>query len=796
MPYAHELYIHEMDRRAFDALNTFPKFVKLKEAYIANFDEKAAKIDFLSSAIRLNENQMPEIYNLLLPVCEKLGIEVPELYYIRSQEMNAATGGSTKPYIFVTSELVEKLPLDLISSVLAHECGHIACKHYLYHSLAMQLINGIDKSPLSVIPAIRRYLTPTLVRALLFWDRCSELSADRAAVLCDGNADKTVDVLLKLHGYPDNINREEFIRQAIDLKEFVNDSKSNQLIEQMLIQGESHPRMATRAYECYEWAKSDRFAGIINGSYTLANLEKEIITERAEQEVIAADISLEVIGENAGCIDVDAELDRVNRELKRYTNTADNVDYAFAVFSGIMSGAIDAIFVGETRITGKDIGLSHQQVNNFIQQYAKARGFDRARLKDAISDLEDAFKVAQDNVWKGADISVSAKNHHLADLAHHPTPLGLASAIVVQFLRIGTFVNREGEWHFIFVETTPADVIQILTPAVITGILNWLVAIAENKYENTTGEEVPKALDRLAHLVASTPMIVEVAKCADNWFGHLVSDMGGSKNTAGGGMGIPGVFVSLLHELSGLPVLKDSGLPAFVNDLYVNQKWDLRHELALTKAAGKQIIPVAFNELYVRTGFFVTRLAAEIAEHKGLKGIDWSNVVPFRNRTIDRMLTVASMTFTVADTADAAVHAALESGGNWVLFAGRFTARFNYVGAGRAAIAIVREISSERKEAQLVHEKLILTEVKTQFVIQELEAYKARLEEQLSDYIAEDIKAFITGFDYMKQGLAAGDSDLVIKGNVVIQRVLGRKPQFTSQEEFDDLMDSDMPLVF
>ena len=48
----------------------------------------------------------------------------------------------------------------------------------------------------------------------------------------------------------------------------------------------------------------------------------------------------------------------------------------------------------------------------------------------------------------------------------------------------------------------------------------------------------------------------------------------------------------------------------------------------------------------------------------------------------------------------------------------------------------------------------------------------------------------------MKQGLASGDSDLVIKGNVVIQRVLGRKPQFTSQEEFDDLMDSDMPLVF
>jgi len=158
------------------------------------------------------------------------------------------------------------------------------------------------------------------------------------------------------------------------------------------------------------------------------------------------------------------------------------------------------------------------------------------------------------------------------------------------------------------------------------------------------------------------------------------------------------------------------------------------------------------------------------------------------------MITVAAMTFTVADTADAAVRAAFESAGNWVLFAGRFVARFNYVGAGRAAIAIVKEISDERKEAQLIHEKMILTETKTTMVMQQLEEYKKKLEERLSDYLAEDIEAFITGFDYMTYGLASIDSDLVIKGNVVIQRVLGRAPQFTNQAEFDALMDSDVAL--
>ena len=128
MVYRAENYIHEMDRKAFAVLNTFPKFVKLCEAYSANIDEKAAKIDFLSSAIRLNENQMPEVYNLLPPICEKLGIEVPELYYLKSKEINAGTVGTSTPSIYVTSALVEKVPAELIASILAHECGHIACK--------------------------------------------------------------------------------------------------------------------------------------------------------------------------------------------------------------------------------------------------------------------------------------------------------------------------------------------------------------------------------------------------------------------------------------------------------------------------------------------------------------------------------------------------------------------------------------------------------------------------------------------------------------------------------------------
>ena len=193
----------------------------------------------------------------------------------------------------------------------------------------------------------------------------------------------------------------------------------------------------------------------------------------------------------------------------------------------------------------------------------------------------------------------------------------------------------------------------------------------------------------------------------------------------------------------------------------------------------------------VRLCYFITHLAAELRSHGGIKGLDWDKVLPFGNRTIDRMMTVSTMTFTIADTTDAAVRAAIESGGNWTVFAGKFVTRFNYIGAGRATLAIVKEISDEKKETQLIHERRMLTEEKADIVMKQLQEYKAALEEKVSGYLAEDIAAFMTGLDYMDQGFVTGDSDLVIKGNVVIQRVLGREPQFTNQKEFDDLMESD-----
>lgn len=771
MAYSAELYEHDLDRQAADALKQFPKFVKLLESYSANYDEKAAKIDLLSTTIRLGENQMPEVYGLLPLICEQLGIDTPELYYVRDKRANAATFGSVHPCIYVTSGLVNKLPLNLLPSVLAHECGHIACKHSLYHSIAAQLVGGIDRSPLVRIPAIGKYLTPTLVRALLFWDRCSELSADRAAALCDGTADKTIDVLLRLNGYGKNVDRKEFLKQALDLKSFVNDSKSNKLMELMLVQDETHPRLATRAYECYEWSQSAQYAGIIDGTFTLSDKTKEINQELAE-DVVSAEAKVEAPG-----IDhLNTELARVNQELERYTNHADKADYALAVTSGVLAGLVDSLFVGEFSLEYAN-QWGNQQAEKLVLKVAKYQGYSGTDLGQAIKHLEDQFPIAAD---KATAAFGGGLQHHLRDFSHHPTPLGLVCSILTQFTG-----NVYG-----------------------TDVAGAFQCVPLNKDGlNLVGKSFPE----------------KIMFGAVNWFFHMFSDVAGSSGSVmkgSFGTGLPGPLVSLLKEFSSTRLFKKQDakgckeFSVYISKLFngtllgerdsngnlIPLKFDLRTEMGVAMQVGKQTIPVIINECIVRSFFLLRRLLQELSrddiqDWSDVHKINWKAIIPFRNRTVDRMLTIASMTFTVADTADAAIHAAIESGGNWVLFSGRFVTRFNYVGAGRAALSIVREVSNEKKEAQLIHEKMILSETKAALFLKQLQEFKEQLDMKVSNYLAEDIEGFMSGFADMQQGMLTGDSDLVIRGNLTIQKVLGREPQFTNQKEFDAMMESDAPLV-
>lgn len=395
-------------------------------------------------------------------------------------------------------------------------------------------------------------------------------------------------------------------------------------------------------------------------------------------------------------------------EIERLTCQADGWDYALSVTAGLIAGIIDIVFVGEWNFAEAK-AVSNENVNNKVMAFAKKhpdymlfcsnslegkggsrlKPLDPDRLATAIRFLEWKYPLPGDDSWKGVVEKVTPKSHHLDDFSHHPTLIGLICCIVSQFTHTATYVNREGSVKRIPIEIDENGMLEGKTPSakIASGFLNWIINVIKQRK------------------------------------GHLYSDMGGSKSTAGAGMGIPGSLMSFLKELASLPIFKESDfseklyraftkgigdeknqldLGAF-NSLFqgADSKFDLRTEGAIKHELKRQAIPVAVNEVLVRCFYFIRHLYSEINEKKSIDSIKWKKVIPFGNRTIARMITISTGTMEVLDMADAAIRAGVKSGGNMALFASQFVLRINYVGIGRFAIACTVDIAMGSKKTRL-----------------------------------------------------------------------------------------------
>ena len=142
MPIDHELFIHESDRAALNALKAIPGFTQVLRSFMKVWNEKQFKLLNMSTFVKVSEEQMSKYHDMLIPICKKLNIAVPELYVSLSPVANAYTSGDTEPFIVMTSGLINTVPEELIPTVLAHECGHIACHHVLYSTMGRLILGG------------------------------------------------------------------------------------------------------------------------------------------------------------------------------------------------------------------------------------------------------------------------------------------------------------------------------------------------------------------------------------------------------------------------------------------------------------------------------------------------------------------------------------------------------------------------------------------------------------------------------------------------------------------------------
>ena len=277
---SHLTWEHPADRAALNTLRNVPVLDQIIKTLMKFFPEKILKLQYLSSAIRLNENQIPRVYNILKEVCEILDADrIPEIYIVQDPTVNAMAIGADKPFLVFNSALIKNMNDEEIMYVMGHEMGHVLSGHVLYKQifyLIKLLLSGSTVFlPPEVGGVIKFLLDNTLWALLLDWNRKSELSADRAGLLCTQNPEIVYKGLMNMAGgsFEEDMSVDEFIKQADDYEGNVDVLES--FYKLLISFDKSHPFVAVRLKEIKKWVDKGEYDKVLNGDYKKTGNKKE-----------------------------------------------------------------------------------------------------------------------------------------------------------------------------------------------------------------------------------------------------------------------------------------------------------------------------------------------------------------------------------------------------------------------------------------------------------------------------------------------------------------------------------------
>jgi Zn-dependent protease with chaperone function len=255
---------HPADRGALVALRKLKGFDTVLKALSGLFNERAVRLVFLGSAIRVDERQFATLHRLLGEVAQTLDVPtLPEMYVANNPLTNAVTIGMNKPFIVLNSGLVDLLDEEEMRFVIGHELGHAVSGHAVYQTLLQRMIqlSGV----LNAIPG--GGLGARAIMAALFeWSRKAELSADRAGLLATQDPATAFRVHMQLAsgGHLDDLDATSFFAQGA---EYDDADLRDSVLKLLLIEAQSHPFAVVRATELRRWVDSGEYTRFLTGDY-------------------------------------------------------------------------------------------------------------------------------------------------------------------------------------------------------------------------------------------------------------------------------------------------------------------------------------------------------------------------------------------------------------------------------------------------------------------------------------------------------------------------------------------------
>ncbi len=264
-------YEHHFDTQALEGIKKIPGIDTALKTLLKESYERANRLFHKANTVAVTSKQLPHLHQLFLDAAFRLDIQkIPDLYVLQSPVVNAYITGVDRPFVVVSSGLLELMTDEEVLYVLGHELGHWQANHVLY-KMASRIVTGAAAALAEVTLGLGRLLTAPLQLALLRWDRCSELTADRAGLLASRRVDVVVRSLMKIAGGSRSIyeqmDYQEFIRQAEEFQMDQEDSTLNKVYVLLQVMYQSHPFPVWRTSEILTWVNHGAYLEIISGQY-------------------------------------------------------------------------------------------------------------------------------------------------------------------------------------------------------------------------------------------------------------------------------------------------------------------------------------------------------------------------------------------------------------------------------------------------------------------------------------------------------------------------------------------------
>lgn len=257
-----EEYEHPFDKSALAKLRSLKGFDTFTNVFLNWGYVRWEIIQLQGSNFQITRESCPDLYEITRNVATTLSVDdFPDIYSQWGYYINGFTTGYKERTIMVlNSGAIDLLPQKQLCFIIGHEMGHIKSGHVIYHQMA-SLFSDLVK----IVPLGESLLGP-IKYWLLYWDRMSEFTADRAGLLACQDKEEALKTIVKMSGVPikyfESLNTTAFLKQAEEF-ERLNSGVFDSAIKTISILTSTHPWTVYRAGELYKWVESGEYERII-----------------------------------------------------------------------------------------------------------------------------------------------------------------------------------------------------------------------------------------------------------------------------------------------------------------------------------------------------------------------------------------------------------------------------------------------------------------------------------------------------------------------------------------------------